>query len=779
MGATMVDHLGRLLGRIIRKIGSGTLVGFGLLFVLFASMVWWLNHFAGRAASPTLGSTTFLALLLGWLMARSRLPGWLAAILSALAGLFAIAGLAGELFGPLAALARAVVALSAAVWSSQPNLPLPEETVTLLLAQDLIAQIMALAQRATLWVSGIGRGAPGFDPLAAGLVWGLLLWAAAVWAAWGVRRLEKPLLAALPAVAILGASLAFARAQLGYLFPAFAMVLGLLAWSQYTSRAGNWKQFGLDSAADIPFDLTMWAGAIVVVVGGLAMVAAIPSPHQAMRFARALLVTRSQSAEGLGQSLGLSPGNGEVQSVGLAGVLPRQHLLGSGPELSQQVAFLAKVIEPKSGSSPLESGSHYWQAATYDIYTSRGWKTSPTSAVAYPAQSGPPLPAEPGAYHWVEQEIRFVGASGLQVVQAGELARMDQAYDLDLRSAPPGELDVFDARLQRDPTRGDYRAVSRLIAPSEAELVMAGYDYPLWIAARYLALPPDLPLRITELARQITAGAATPYERARIIEAYLRAIPYTLEISAPPADRDVVDYYLFDLRRGYCDYAATAMAVMTRSVGLPSRLVIGYAPGRFDSTSGQIVITEAEAHSWPEVYFSGVGWVAFEPTGGRAPSILPVASTLPSEVGVSSNSPMPAVEKNYLGFTLAVLAVVFVVLWGWMLLRRRRQSGVAALGSFYGRLRRSGRRLGAPDWPGLTPGEVAQSIGVQADLAQPGRWSGRLAPAGEEARRLAGLYSQAIYSSHAPEAGMVDEARNIWSRLRWRLWLILLTRHRN
>jgi transglutaminase-like putative cysteine protease len=777
----MAEHLGRGLGWIVRRIGSGALVGFSLLLVLFASVAWWLNQFAGRAASPTLGSTTLLALLLGWILARSRLRGWLAAILAGLAGLFAVAGLAGGLLSPLLRLLRAALALSQTVRSWQPEQPVPDKTLTLLLAQDFSVRAAELVQRVAIWTGGILHGAPAFDPLAAGLVWGLLLWSAAVWAAWGLRRRRQTLLAVLPAVAILATSLAFARGQLQYLIPSFVVVLGLLAWSQYSNRAEIWRQQGVDSAADIPFDLTLWAGAIVVVVTGLALLAATPSPHQAVRFARDWLVPRSQAAEGLGQSLGLSPGSGEAGQAGTGSVLPRQHLLGSGPELSQRVVYLGRVLDSSSGSIAPGGGQYYWQAASYDIYDGRGWKTSPTSVATYPAQSGPPLPAGPVAYRWVEQEIRAVGATGLQVVRAGELARMDQSYALDLRPAPPGGLDVFDARLQRDPSGRDYRALSWLTAPSEAELAMAGYDYPLWIASRYLALPPGLPPRVTELARQITVGAATPYARAQAIEAYLRAIPYSLDVPVPPTGRDVVDYYLFDLRRGYCDYAATAMAVLARSVGLPARLIIGYAPGRYDSTTGQVVITEAEAHSWPEIYFSGVGWVAFEPTGGRPQSALPMAADLPSD-GVSPDlPPKPGrlVVGDVLGLALAGMVALVFAIWGWMIWRRRRQSGIAAIAALYARLRRSGRQLGAADWPGLTPGEVAELVGEQVErLAQPGRWWARLYPAGEEARRLARSYSQAIYSPHTPDATAVEEARDIWSRLRWRLWLAILARRR-
>ena len=133
---------------------------------------------------------------------------------------------------------------------------------------------------------------------------------------------------------------------------------------------------------------------------------------------------------------------------------------------------------------------------------------------------------------------------------------------------------------------------------------------------RYLALPPGIPMRVLELASELTGGAPTPLDRIRIIESYLRKIPYTLDLPAPPVDRDIVDYFLFDLKKGYCDYYATAMVVMARAIGVPARLAMGYASGSYDSANQRYLVTEADAHSWAEIYFPGYGWVEFEPTGG-------------------------------------------------------------------------------------------------------------------------------------------------------------------
>jgi hypothetical protein len=89
-------------------------------------------------------------------------------------------------------------------------------------------------------------------------------------------------------------------------------------------------------------------------------------------------------------------------------------------------------------------------------------------------------------------------------------------------------------------------------------------------------------------------------------------------VPPPPADRDWVDYTLFDSQAGYSDYYATAMVVLLRSSGIPARVVSGFAPGEFDENEGAYIVYESEAHSWVEVFFPRYGWINFEPSSLRA-----------------------------------------------------------------------------------------------------------------------------------------------------------------
>lgn len=142
------------------------------------------------------------------------------------------------------------------------------------------------------------------------------------------------------------------------------------------------------------------------------------------------------------------------------------------------------------------------------------------------------------------------------------------------------------------------------------------------IYSKYLKLPDTLPDRIKSLALSITEDFDNSYEKVKAIEKYLNvSYPYTLKPSPTPNERDFTDYFLFDLKEGYCVYYATAMTVMLRSIGIPARYVEGYMlpPEEVSKTDTNqpaklYRITNENAHAWVEVYFEGFGWIPFEPT---------------------------------------------------------------------------------------------------------------------------------------------------------------------
>jgi len=128
-----------------------------------------------------------------------------------------------------------------------------------------------------------------------------------------------------------------------------------------------------------------------------------------------------------------------------------------------------------------------------------------------------------------------------------------------------------------------------------------------------LALPPLDP-RIAELARRVAAGASSDADRARRIEQHLQQdYAYTLELPARAAP-DPLAHFLFERRRGHCEYFASAMAVMLRTVDIPSRVITGFQSGVFNPISGWQVIRASDAHSWVEAWLPDRGWTTFDPT---------------------------------------------------------------------------------------------------------------------------------------------------------------------
>jgi transglutaminase-like putative cysteine protease len=160
--------------------------------------------------------------------------------------------------------------------------------------------------------------------------------------------------------------------------------------------------------------------------------------------------------------------------------------------------------------------------------------------------------------------------------------------------------------------------VTSLISKGDAEAarLQAASPTAKGTADRYLALP-SLHSQVTDLAHQIVAGKTTDYDKALALQNYLRdPSHFTYTLNYDYAGPNPLDHFLFSARQGYCQQFAGAFAVLARVVGLPTRLAVGWTWGN-EVSPGSYRVTDQDAHTWPEVYFSGVGWVAFEPTPGR------------------------------------------------------------------------------------------------------------------------------------------------------------------
>ncbi|MDP9372775.1 MAG: transglutaminase-like domain-containing protein, partial [Chloroflexota bacterium] len=246
----------------------------------------------------------------------------------------------------------------------------------------------------------------------------------------------------------------------------------------------------------------------------------------------------------------------------------------------------------------------------------------PPTRAATPG-AGPPPPVPPvqptptpsREERAVEQERASLAARLLYV---RPIVRDGQAVGMVVNGQVPNYGDVEVVLPQEGLQRGaQYRTTILASRANAPQLRDAGGAYPEWVTQRYLQLPASTTQRTRDRAQQI-AGDLNPYDAAVAIQNWLREnIEYNENINFPPPNRDVVDYLLFDSRQGYCEYYSTAMVVMLRSLGIPAREAVGLFSGEWDNDQLAYLYRESNAHAWPEVYFPGYGWIAFEPTSPR------------------------------------------------------------------------------------------------------------------------------------------------------------------
>lgn len=338
-----------------------------------------------------------------------------------------------------------------------------------------------------------------------------------------------------------------------------------------------------------------------------------------------------------------------------------------------------------------------------------------------------------------------------------------------------------------------YRVSGSASEASASDLASAGTEYPTWVTQRYLSLPDSITPRTGELTRALTASSSGPYEQARAIESYLReTIVYDESVSAPPEDADVVDYVLFERQRGYCEYYASAMAVMLRTLGVPSRVAVGFFPGDYDEAQGQYVYLQRNAHAWVEVFFPGYGWIPFEPTSSRPmieegnvdvslPSTPPPADEPFATEEIATPNPLtqdapppapphvaPADDGNGGGWMVpaglaALLGGVFLAGWAMWALPLR---GLSATSALYKRLTVLGRLVGLRQSPSGTPREFGRSFEQSIPQAR------------EHVRRIVQVYEVDQFGPHRADTGMMAAASHAWLDLRRNMWRWLVRRKR-
>jgi transglutaminase-like putative cysteine protease len=613
-----------------------------------------------------------------------------------------------------------------------------------------------------LWtlLGDLGRG---FDHLRSGsspgatlatAAFALLAWQTVYWLVWSsVRR--RPAWSAV----FLCLALLLARDLFSTRPPAWSMgmtfaVLVFSASATYAANIDSWERRGLG------FPMSIWEswGASLAAIALIVFIATgLTTPPWRESIQRFL-----DSLRDLPEQATVSTASGGPAWRG--SFVPDLALVGAPFPQGEATVFYVRTSDAPTG---LESGrlmeppgeQHYWRGAIYQSYTGRGWEMAPLGESAPPLAGFPP--ADSSRYPFRQEfevldlvDDRLFAASEPVVASGGLLLRT--AGDDD------GSTLLYGAE-------GEYSVVSWIPRVTREQLLAAGTDYPAAIRSTYLQVPAQVPQRVRLLASRIAAGGRSAFEKAAQIQAYLRGnFLYQAEAPPPPAGRDVVDYFLFDAPGGYCSYYASAMVVLLRLEGVPSRVVTGFATGDWQGRQGRYRVAESDAHAWVEVYFPPYGWIEFEPTPSRSPfeyRASPVsAATSPEPAAMQDETVRRARPWSY-AVRVAALAGLAGLLVGFVVLRRRRDRAVPErlLHALYWQMRRS---VSGDARAHLTPSEFAARH--ETSLASLPRLS-------RAARLMTSLYVRATYSAHRPRPEEVEGAWRAWraawwdrARLRWR-----------
>jgi transglutaminase-like putative cysteine protease len=291
--------------------------------------------------------------------------------------------------------------------------------------------------------------------------------------------------------------------------------------------------------------------------------------------------------------------------------------------LSDQIVFRVRADQPE-----------LWRAEAFDTYDGSLWTASDTGSSAlsldadtqsfepgYPpieAPLPPPFSNEVVQTFYVSQaqpNVLFAAAraekvyfpgSGLQVDRYGSI-RSSFLLDEGMVYSVVSQVPVVPTPLLRLLPRPNTNAPS---------------------LARYLQLPAELPQRDRDLAARIVGDADSEEEAVVRVQAWIQQhTTYDLSVPREPPGVDAVDHFLFDTHRGFCEHIASAMAVLLRAEGIPTRIVTGYGPGERNPLTGYFEVRQADAHAWVEVYYPRVGWLPYDPTFGVPPA-EPVSGSL-------------------------------------------------------------------------------------------------------------------------------------------------------
>ncbi len=656
------------------------------------------------------------------------------------------------------------------------------------------------------WSQVIANGGNSSDDSIFLLLILLLGFALAYLSTWLIYRTRSPWLMILANATVMLINLS--NLDSGYtIFLVIFLVASLLLLLRFNLHVSlkRWRKQGLRYAEDIGWDL-MQAGAFIS-IGILVFSWLMPAGYNNNVLSQIWNMNATSIQNTWSRVIALSGGT----AISNHGNFRNTLVLSGNPNLNQDIVMTMTT----DGDD-----SQYLQFISYDTYSPQGWSVS--TFQGYSIKANESIATAIMDTHTEKQTITVVdppgeqypylgGASAISLVSLPATV-MESSVDSSIvawlgqhGAVPAGTTYTVESSV----SSADIQSLRAVPMPADAPQPPPDIDAPLepnYFDQSVVQTDTQLPLgydpRISALAKSITRNAPTMYDKAVAIESYLRT-HYTYSVNVqPPDNEDRVSWFLFDgPGKGYCNYFASAMAVLLRSLGIPARVVAGYTHGTYDAKTQRWIIRGSDAHAWTQVYFAGYGWINFEPspgfntftrplpnqydansgngtstTTGNGPNasnlerqrLAALAGQGGNDVGSGGAASAPAQLRQSLSITLGGLlfllligGIVFAVWW-----KRLFQRYNLAM-QFYGRLCILAGWAGIQLRPSQTPYEytraLAQSTALDSDAL----------------KKLGDIYTRAqwadpVSKEHPRNSGEMAELVGLWRYLQPRMFFYVL-----
>jgi transglutaminase-like putative cysteine protease len=531
----------------------------------------------------------------------------------------------GMVFGPVAALIAAGPVLHA-------THPLDPGLVT---GDGISLGILSI------WLGRITDGTAANDPSFYLFLISWLMWVTGAWLSWCVLRWRKPMLGLIPGAAAFATNLLnFPVNQNGYTLAILVLTLALLLWTNYTGSIASATRAHVKLTGDARWDF--WESGLVAMAALIVLAIMLPplsTVDRTLDVESSLFSNWAQLQQRLSHPGIVGVGQGGGGTTGFSLDVP----LGGPLKRTRDVVFTYTVVGDYAGARYFRGvnetstvGAEWRYAAGAGLRQAINKNQVPPYSEAYqklavsrvivkmlrPPIGNADILFYPGELYRVDRntiatQVLMPAVNGSGVTQFGNLNTIDRLSSVQ----PPTAA-------------GNYAVTVEYSSATDSELQAAGTDYPAWLApfttsraAGYRT--PGVTRQIHDLAVSVVtaAGATTPYDEATAIQNYLRDprnYTYTLTPPTTPFGVDPLYFFLFQSKAGYCEFFASAMGDMLRSLGIPTRLVNGFGAGVYDTQINAYVVRGEDAHTWVESYFPSYGWIPFEPTPDSAGGYVPI-----------------------------------------------------------------------------------------------------------------------------------------------------------